>query len=27
VELPARVHNPDYIRLPTPREMVVPSVY
>jgi polyphosphate kinase 2 len=27
VELPARVHNPDYLRGPIPREMYVPSVY
>jgi len=27
VALPARVHNPEYIRLPTPPEMVIPSVY
>jgi polyphosphate kinase 2 len=27
VILPARVHNPDYIRAPLPREMYVPTVY
>jgi polyphosphate kinase 2 len=27
VELPAREHNPDYSRLPTPKEMIIPSVY
>jgi polyphosphate kinase 2 len=27
VTLPARVHNPDYIRNPLPREMFVPTVY
>lgn len=27
VDLPSRVYNPDYIRQPTPREMVIPSVY
>jgi len=27
VELPARVYNPDYLRLPTPEEMIVPAVY
>lgn len=27
VVLPARVHNPDYIRGPVPREMYVPKVY
>jgi polyphosphate kinase 2 len=27
VELPRRVHNPDYIRGPIPKEMYVPSVY
>jgi len=27
VELPARVHNPDYHRMPTPAEMIVPEVY
>jgi len=27
VALPARVHNPDYIRLPTPVEMLIPAVY
>ena len=27
VQLPARVHNPDYLRHPVPREMYVPSVY
>jgi polyphosphate kinase 2 len=27
VELPARVHNPDYHRGPIPKEMYVPSVY
>jgi len=27
VALPGRVHNPDYIRLPTPVEMLVPAVY
>jgi polyphosphate kinase 2 len=27
VEIPARVHNPDYIRGPLPVEMIVPSVY
>ncbi|MBI1283549.1 MAG: polyphosphate kinase 2 [Thiobacillus sp.] len=27
VELPARVFNPDYLRLPTPEEMIVPAVY
>lgn len=27
VALPARVHNPEYIRLPTPPEMVIPSAY
>ena len=27
VELPARVHNPDYLRHPVPPEMLVPSIY
>ena len=27
VELPQRVHNPDYIRCPIPQEMYVPSLY
>ena len=27
VELPARVHNPDYIRAPIPESMYVPKVY
>jgi hypothetical protein len=27
VVLPARVHNPDYLRHPVPKEMFVPSVY
>jgi polyphosphate kinase 2 len=27
VSLPARVHNPDYLRNPVPREMFVPAVY
>ena len=27
IDLPARVHNPDYVRGPIPREMFVPSVY
>ncbi|MGD9551285.1 MAG: polyphosphate kinase 2 [Burkholderiaceae bacterium] len=27
VALPARIHNPDYIRHPTPPEMIVPQVY
>jgi polyphosphate kinase 2 len=27
VVLPARIHNPDYIRSPIPREMFVPAVY
>lgn len=27
VELPARVHNPDYIRAPIPPDMYVPDVY
>lgn len=27
VELPARVHNPDYLRGPIPRDMYVPAVY
>ena len=27
VALPARVHNPEYIRLPTPPEMIIPSAY
>ena len=27
VALPKRVHNPDYIRGPIPKEMYVPSVY
>ena len=27
VALPARVHNPDYLRLPTPQEMIIPSIY
>jgi hypothetical protein len=27
VALPARVHNPEYIRAPVPAEMYVPSVY
>jgi hypothetical protein len=27
VILPERVHNPDYIRGPVPREMYVPSVF
>lgn len=27
VELPERIHNPDYKRLPTPSEMFVPAVY
>jgi lysozyme family protein len=25
--LPARVHNPDYLRGPVPREMYVPEIY
>jgi len=27
VTLPARVHNPDYLRGPIPEDMHVPSVY
>jgi len=27
IELPARVHNPDYLRGPIPKEMHVPTVY
>ena len=27
VALPARVHNPEYIRLPTPPEMIIPAAY
>ena len=27
VVLPARIHNPDYLRGPVPREMYVPAVY
>ncbi|MEN9315716.1 MAG: hypothetical protein RIS35_2109 [Pseudomonadota bacterium] len=27
IDLPARVRNPDYLRLPTPPEMIVPQVY
>ena len=27
IELPARVRNPDYIRSPTPADMIVPEVY
>jgi len=27
VTMPARVHNPDYLRGPVPREMYVPAVY
>lgn len=27
VVLPARVHNPDYLRHPVPKEMFVPSIY
>jgi len=27
VELPERVHNPDYLRGPLPRELYVPAVY
>jgi polyphosphate kinase 2 len=27
VELPARVHNPNYIRGPVPKEMYVPAIY
>lgn len=27
VILPGRIHNPDYLRVPTPREMFVPSRY
>src|SRR5262245_28938003 len=27
VTLPGRVHNPDYLRGPVPREMYVPAVY
>jgi hypothetical protein len=27
IDLPARVHNPDYHRGPIPKEMYVPSVY
>ena len=27
VMLPARVHNPDYVRHPTPEELFVPSIY
>ena len=27
VVLPERVHNPDYLRHPVPKEMIVPSVY
>jgi len=27
ISLPERVRNPDYIRTPTPPEMVVPEVY
>ena len=27
VILPARVHNPDYIRGPIPKEMYVPDVF
>lgn len=26
-ELPERIHNPDYKRLPTPNEMLVPAIY
>jgi hypothetical protein len=27
VELPARVHNPEYFRKPTPQEIIISSVY
>jgi hypothetical protein len=27
VVLPARIHNPDYLRGPVPKEMYVPAVY
>ncbi len=27
IELPAREHHPDYIRIPTPAEMIVPAIY
>ena len=27
LELPERIHNPDYKRLPTPDEMLVPAIY
>ena len=27
VVLPERVHNPDYLRHPVPREMIVPAIY
>ena len=27
ITLPARVHNPDYIRCPIPKKMYVPAVY
>ena len=27
VVLPARVHNPDYLRSPVPKKMYVPPVY
>lgn len=27
LELPERIHHPDYKRLPTPDEMLVPSKY
>jgi len=27
VVMPQRVHNPDYLRGPVPREMFVPAVY
>jgi polyphosphate kinase len=27
ISLPARVHNPEYIRHPVPPEMMVPEVY
>lgn len=27
IELPDRIHNPDYKRLPTPKKLLVPSIY
>jgi polyphosphate kinase 2 (PPK2 family) len=27
VTLPERVHNPDYLRNPVPKEMFVPNIY